>query len=143
MAKQRLNAVNFVYTAVGLAVAAGVGYYAWRRLRARRMGTGGDEGAHAGTEGHGTHAEGQGEDSLMDLRRQTRKAGRAIHDTGSQVGKAVRRGASDVGESFEDANSSGKELLADAAGGATGTTGSGGAGGKSGATGNSGSKGRY
>ena len=102
MARPRLNAVNFVYTAVGLAIAGGVGYYVYRRLRNRRFESG-IEGSDA--EGH-----------LMDLRRSSRKAGRAIMDTGSQIGKTVKRGASDVGESFADATSSGKELLADSTG---------------------------
>lgn len=93
MARPRLNTVNFVYTTIGLAVAGGIGYAVWRRLRNRRLD--------------------RSEDTLMDIRRQSRKAGRAVKDTASQVGKTVKRGASDVGESFEDATSSGKELLAD------------------------------
>jgi hypothetical protein len=102
MARPRLNALNFVYTAVGLAIAGGVGYYVYRRIRSRRFES---EETGAGRE-----------ESLMDIRRSTRKAGRAIKDTGSQVGKTVKRGAADVGESFADATSSGKELLADTAG---------------------------
>jgi hypothetical protein len=87
---RRLNTVNFVYTTIGLGVAAGIGYYVFRALRNRRI------------------AE---EDNLMELRRSTRKAGRAVKDTAAQVGKSVKRGASDVGEAFEDASSSGKALL--------------------------------
>ena len=98
MARPRLNALNFVYTAVGLAIAGGVTWYVYRRIRDRRA---------------GSEAQGEREESLMDIRRSTRKAGRAIKDTGAQVGKAVKRGASDVGDSFADATSSGKELLAD------------------------------
>jgi hypothetical protein len=104
MARPRLNTLNFVYTAVGLAVAGGIGYYVYRRLRNSRF--------ESGAEGSGV----QSEDALMDLRRSSRKAGRAIKDTGAQIGKTVKRGASDVGESFADATSSGKELLADTAG---------------------------
>jgi hypothetical protein len=87
---RRLNTMNFVYTAVGLGIAAGIGYYVFRRLRNRSI------------------AE---EDNLMELRRSSRKAGRAVKDTASQVGKTVKRGASDVGEAFEDATSSGKPLF--------------------------------
>lgn len=107
MARPRLNAVNFVYTAVGLAVAGGITWYVYRRLRNRRFESG---------------IEGQAEGHLMDLRRSSRKAGRAIKDTGSQIGKTVKRGASDVGESFADATSSGKELLADTTGNTGKTT---------------------
>jgi len=97
MAK-RLNLLNFTYTAVGIAAAAGISYYVWRRLRAR--------GEAAATEGmQGT------QDNLMDIRRSTRKAGRAVKDTATQVGKTVKRGAQDVGEAFADANSSGKAMV--------------------------------
>jgi hypothetical protein len=112
MARPRLNTLNFVYTAVGLAVASGIGYYVYRRIRNRRFESGAEE----------TGLQGRSEESLMDLRRSSRKAGRAIKDTGSQIGKTVKRGASDVGESFEDATSSGKELLADTTGSSTGNT---------------------
>jgi hypothetical protein len=105
MARPRLNALNFVYTAVGLAIAGGVGYYVYRRIRNRRLES---EETGAGRE-----------ESLMDIRRSTRKAGRAVKDTGAQIGKAVKRGAADVGESFQDATSSGKELLADSTGNAS------------------------
>jgi hypothetical protein len=105
MARPRLNALNFVYTAVGLAIAGGVTYYVYRRIRNRRF-----EGAEGTNE------------SLMDIRRSSRKAGRAIKDTGAQIGKTVKRGASDVGESFADATSSGKELLADTGTGNTSKT---------------------
>lgn len=90
MARTRLTLVNFVYTTVGIGVAAGIGYYVWRSLRNRRI------------------AE---EDNLMEIRRATRKAGRAVKDSAQQVGKSVKRGASDVGEAFEDATSSGKPLF--------------------------------
>ena len=111
MARPRLNAVNFVYTAVGLAVAGGITWYVYRRLRNRRFESDAMEGQAESPQDH-----------LMGLRRSTRKAGRAIKDTGSQIGKTVKRGASDVGESFEDATSSGKELLADTTGTSTGNT---------------------
>ena len=93
MARPRLNTVNFVYTTIGIGIAAGVGYLVWRQLRNRRI-----EGGRA-------------EDNLMDFRRATRKAGRAVKDTVSQVGKSVKRGASDTTEAFEDASSSGQPLL--------------------------------
>lgn len=92
MARPRLNTVNFVYTTIGIGVAAGVGYLVWRQLRNRRAAT--------------------GEDNLMDFRRQTRKAGRAVKDTAQQIGKSVKRGAKDTTEAFEDASSSGQPLLA-------------------------------
>ena len=118
MARPRLNTVNFVYTAVGLAVAGGIGYYVYRRLRNRRF------ESFEGGEPVGQLGQGEGaQESLMDLRRSTRKAGRAIKDTGAQVGKSVRRGASDIGDTFEDATSSGKELIADTAATGTGTSG--------------------
>ncbi len=44
-------------------------------------------------------------DSLMDVRRSSRKAGRAIKDAVQQVGKAVQRGANDVGEALDEASS--------------------------------------
>lgn len=91
MAKPRLNTLNFVYTTVGIGVAAGVGYLVWRQLRNRRATA--------------------GEDNLMEVRRATRKAGRAIKDTAQQVGKSVKRGAKDTTEAFEDASSSGQPLL--------------------------------
>ncbi|HUR25908.1 MAG TPA: hypothetical protein VM327_07850 [Candidatus Thermoplasmatota archaeon] len=88
---RRLNTLNFVYTTVGIGVAAGVGYLVWRQLRNRRANTAGD--------------------NLMDFRRTTRKAGRAIKDATQQVGKSVKRGASDTAEAFEDASSSGQPLI--------------------------------
>lgn len=88
---RRLNTLNFVYTTVGLGVAAGVGYLVWRQLRNRRAG--------------------RTEDNLMDFRRTTRKAGRAIKDTTQQIGKTVKRGAKDTTEAFQDASSSGQPLL--------------------------------
>lgn len=91
MARPRLNTVNFVYTTVGIGIAAGVGYLVWRQLQKRRAG----------------HTD----DNLMDFRRATRKAGRAVKDTAQQVGKSVKRGASDATEAFEDASSSGQPLL--------------------------------
>ncbi len=94
MARPRLNTVNFVYTTVGIGIAAGVGYLVWRQLRNRRI-----EGGRA-------------EDSLMDFRRQTRKAGRAVKDTAQQIGKSVKRGVNDATEAFEDASSSGQPLVA-------------------------------
>lgn len=93
MARPRLNTVNFVYTTLGLGVAAGVGYLVWRQLRNRRL------------------AAGDREDSHMDIRRSTRKAGRAIKDTARQVGKSVKRGVADTAEAFEDASSSGRPLI--------------------------------
>lgn len=96
---RRLNTVNFVYTTIGLAIAGGVGYYVWRTLRNRRFEQGLADDAQAR------------EDNLMELRRSSRKAGRAVKDTAAQVGKNVKRGASDVGEAFEDASSSGKALI--------------------------------
>ena len=93
MARPRLNTVNFVYTTIGIGVAAGVGYLVWRQLRNRRI------------------ESGRTEDSLMDFRRQTRKAGRAVKDTAQQIGKSVKRGAKDTTEAFEDASSSGQPLL--------------------------------
>ena len=93
MARPRLNTVNFVYTTIGIGVAAGVGYLVWRQLRNRRL----------------AHDEGQ--DSLMGVRRATRKAGRAAKDTTQQVGKAVKRGVNDAREAFEDASSSGQPLI--------------------------------
>ena len=102
MAK-RLNVVNFVYTAIGLGIVAGVGYYVYRNVRNRRI-----EGAweqDASTTTPGT------QDNLMDLRRSTRKAGRAVKDAAQGVGKGIKRGASDVGEALEDANSSGQSLI--------------------------------
>ena len=91
MARPRLNTVNFVYTTIGIGVAAGVGYLVWRQLRNR--------GAT------------KTEDSLMDFRRSTRKAGRAVKDTAQQIGKSVKRGAKDTTEAFEDASSSGQPLI--------------------------------
>lgn len=93
MARPRISLLNITYSVVGLAVAGGIAYYVYRRVSASR--------AEQGLE----------EDRLMELRRASRKAGRAVKDTGSQVGKAVKRGASDVGEAFEDASSSGKALI--------------------------------
>ena len=90
MARPRLNTVNFVYTTIGIGVAAGIGYYVWRRLRNRRLQS--DES----------------QDSLMDVRRSTRKAGRAAKDTAQQVGKSVKRGVNDAREAFEDSSSSGQ-----------------------------------
>jgi hypothetical protein len=92
MARPRLNTVNFVYTTVGIGIAVGIGYLAFRRFRNR--------GATA-------HAD----DNLMDFRRSTRKAGRAVKDTATQVGKNLRRGVNDTAEAFEDASSSGKPLI--------------------------------
>lgn len=94
MARPRLNTLNFVYTAIGVGVAAGVGYFVWRQLRNRRAA-----------------ATGRGDDNLMDYRRTTRKAGRAVKDAAQQVGKAVKRGAKDTAEAFEDASSSGQPLI--------------------------------
>ena len=88
---RRLNTLNFVYTAIGLGVAAGAGYLVWRQLRNRRAI--------------------QNEDNLMDFRRATRKAGRAVKDTAQQIGKSVKRGAKDTTEAFEDASSSGQPLV--------------------------------
>lgn len=93
MARQRLSLVNISYSIVGLAVAGGIGYYVYRALK--------DRSAARGAE----------EDRLMELRRSSRKAGRAVKDTAAQVGKTVKRGAEDVGEAFEDASSSGKALI--------------------------------
>src|SRR5688572_13805095 len=93
MARPRLSLLNISYSIVGLAVAGAIGYYVWRAVKDR----------HA--------ARGVEEDRLMDIRRSSRKAGRAVKDTGRQVGKAVQRGAEDVGEAFEDATSSGKALI--------------------------------
>lgn len=116
MAK-RLNTVNFVYTAIGLAVAGGIGYYVYTRLRNRRLGRDFEAQSSFG-EGIGA---GEGtQDNLMELRRSTRKAGRAVKDAASGVGKSVKRGASDVGEAFEDATSSGKALVQESASGNTG-----------------------
>lgn len=106
MAK-RLNTVNFVYTAIGLAVAGGIGYYVYTRLRNRRIGS---EFETQGSFAQGT-SQGDTQDNLMELRRSTRKAGRAVKDTAAGIGKSVKRGASDVGEAFEDASSSGKALI--------------------------------
>lgn len=92
MARPRLNTVNFVYTTIGLGVAAGIGYLVWRQLRNRRFAD-------------------DAQDSLMDVRRTTRKAGRAIKDSVQQVGKSVKRGAADTAEAFEDASSSGRPLI--------------------------------
>lgn len=92
MARPRLNTVNFVYTTIGLGVAAGIGYLVWRQLRNRRFSD-------------------DAQDSLMEVRRSTRKAGRAIKDTAQQVGKSVKRGVSDTAEAFEDASSSGRPLI--------------------------------
>jgi hypothetical protein len=102
---RRLNTLNFAYTAVGLAIAGGIGYYVWRNLRNRRLESGfGNEGTPgADTQGR--------EENLMDLRRSTRRAGRAVKDPASPVGKADKRGAGDVAESFEDATSSGQALV--------------------------------
>jgi uncharacterized membrane protein YccC len=96
---RRLNTLNFVYTAVGIAVAAGAGYYAWRALRNRRL--------QPTTE----PASATGQDNLMDIRRATRKAGRAVKDTAKQVGKSLKRGAQDTTEAFQDASSSGEALI--------------------------------
>lgn len=93
MAKPRLSLLNIGYSIVGLAVAGGIGFYVYRTLRERR--------AERGIE----------EDRLLELRRSTRKAGRAVKDTAAQVGKNVKRGAEDVGEAFEDAASDGKALI--------------------------------
>ena len=93
MARQRLSLVNISYSLVGLAVAGGIGYYVYRTLKNRS--------AERGIE----------EDRLMEIRRSTRKAGRAVKDTTRQVGKDVKRGAEDVGEAFEDATSSSKALI--------------------------------
>ena len=93
MARPRLNTVNFVYTTIGIGVAAGVGYLVWRQLRNRRL------------------ARDEGQDSLMGVRRSTRRAGRAVKDTAQQVGKSVKRGVNDAREAFEDASSSGKPLI--------------------------------
>ncbi|MEA3136740.1 MAG: hypothetical protein QOJ26_857 [Thermoplasmata archaeon] len=90
---RRLNTLNFVYTAIGIGVAAGVGYYAYRQLRNRRL------------EGGAT------EDSLMDIRRSTRKAGRAVKDTVAQVGKSVKRGAKDLRESVEETAENARPLI--------------------------------
>jgi hypothetical protein len=112
MAK-RLNTVNFVYTAIGLAVAGGIGYYVYTRLRNRRIGQdfGGQTGGTQGiTQGSG-FGQADTQDNLMELRRSTRKAGRAVKDAATGVGKSVKRGATDVGEAFEDASSSGKALI--------------------------------
>jgi hypothetical protein len=102
MAK-RLNVVNFVYTAIGIGIVAGVGYYVYRNVRNRRL-----EGAW---EQDATATASTGNENLMDLRRSTRKAGRAVKDAAQGIGKSVKRGASDVGEAFEDANSSGQSLI--------------------------------
>lgn len=93
MARPRLNTVNFVYTTIGIGVAAGVGYLVWRQLRNRRL------------------ERGDTQDSLMEVRRSTRKAGRAVKDTATQVGKTVKRGVNDAAEAFEDATSSGRPLI--------------------------------
>jgi hypothetical protein len=93
MARPRLNTVNFVYTSIGIGIAAGVGYLVWRRLRNRRL------------------ANAEAQDNLMDIRRSTRKAGRAVKDTAAQVGKSVKRGVNDAREAFEDASSSGQPLI--------------------------------
>jgi hypothetical protein len=90
MAK-RLSILNVTYTLVGFAVAGAVGYYTWRALRSR--------------------SEAAEQESLMDIRRSTRKAGRAVKDTATQVGKTLKRGAEDVGEAVEDASASGRALI--------------------------------
>ena len=94
MAKPRLSLLNITYSIVGLAVAGGVGFYVYRTLRDRRATGRGPE-----------------EERLMDLRRSTRKAGRAVKDSARQVGKDVKRGAEDLGEAFEDAASDGKAMI--------------------------------
>ena len=89
---RRLNTLNFVYTAIGIGVAAGAGYYLYRRMRNRPV-------------------DAETQDSLMDFRRSTRKAGRAVKDTAQQIGKTVKRGVKDTTEAFEDATSSGQPLI--------------------------------
>lgn len=106
MAK-RLTTVNFVYTAIGLAVAGGIGYYVYTRLRNRRIDGGFETQASFGQ----AAGKADSQDNLMELRRSTRKAGRAAKDTAAGIGKSVKRGAADVGEAFEDASSSGKALI--------------------------------
>ena len=93
MARPRISLLNITYSIVGLAVATGIGVYVYRTVKNRQ--------AERGLE----------EDRLMEIRRSSRKAGRAVKDTARQVGKSVKRGAEDVGEAFEDASSSGKALL--------------------------------
>ena len=93
MARPRLSLLNVSYSIVGLAVAGGIAYYVWRTVKNRQVERGAEE------------------DRLMEIRRSTRKAGRAAKDTAHQVGKDVKRGAEDVGEAFEDATSSGKALI--------------------------------
>ena len=99
MARPRLSLLNISYSIVGLAVAGGIAYYVWRTVKNRRF------------DGDAQAARGPEEDRLMEVRRSSRKAGRAVKDTGRQIGKTVKRGAEDVGEAFEDATSSGKALI--------------------------------
>ena len=74
---------NLFYGTIGLAVTGAAVYYAVRTLRRRRADTHGD-------------------DTMTELRRTTRKAGRAVKDAGSQVGKEIGRGVEDTAEAFRE-----------------------------------------
>lgn len=74
---------NFLYGTLGLAVVGAATFFAVRAVRRR-----------------GEHAEG---DSMLSLRRSTRKVARAVKDSGQQIGKELRRGVEDTGEALAEA----------------------------------------
>ena len=76
---------NLFYGTIGLAVTGAAVYYAVRTLRRRRA----DSGLH-------------GDDTMTELRRTSRKAGRAVKDAGSKVGKEIGRGVEDTAEAFRE-----------------------------------------
>jgi Flp pilus assembly protein TadB len=87
MARGNSSVASILYTAVGVAAAAGIAWLAFREVRRRR--------AH-------------GEDAMLEVRRASRKAGRAAKDAAAQVGKAVKRGFRDASEAVKEASLGGE-----------------------------------